>query len=90
MVGVMLWTRNGYAVTAAKIYFAAMLTLFGGVLAIALTAGTSMQPDDATTLGQSVVFSVIWLAYLQFSKRVRLTFANATTAVEPAGLEQTS
>jgi hypothetical protein len=92
MVGVMLWTRNSYAVTAARIYLAAMLVLSGGCLAIVLAAGTSitsMQPDDVKAVVQNVVGSLIWLAYLQFSKRVRLTFAPAPAVMRPVRIEPT-
>jgi hypothetical protein len=89
-VGVMLWTRNSYAVTAAKIYLGALLALHVAIIALVVYADTPLQPDEATAFAQTIAFSLIWLAYLQFSKRVRLTFATANATIRPTvGLEPT-
>lgn len=74
--GIMLWTRNQYALTCLRIYFALVLvlalagffTFFRAVRFIGI--GFAI----VTAWIRVVAFLAIWVSYFRVSKRVRATY----------------
>jgi hypothetical protein len=92
--GLMLWTRQSAGPLVAKIYFGILFVLFSGIIGMVAYNNPTLTPEQSqllTSFVSQAVWCPIWIAYLQFSKRVRLTFTRDVPAqfalrelIEPA------